>query len=232
MISIIIPILNNKREYLQQSLNSIFGQTYNDYEIIYVNNGSSNEDTLLFLKEIRDLKNIIIINTKDKNNSELLNLGINSSTGEYITIFDGNDIMYPQKLKKQLDYIISNDVDLVGTFMKSYINEGNNIWRATNNIISQPEIITSDIVKKSTTFVNYYTIFFKKSSVVKVGLFNETLSNGLPEDFELYIRMLKNNMKIHNIQDSLLYNRVLNTQMFKRNRNVHDFLEKLRCELI
>ena len=102
-VSIIIPFYNNV-DWLNEAVDSVMKQTYKDYEIIVVNDGSK-EDITLFLE-----KNPEIIYFYQKNNGagSARNKGIDVARGKYIAFLDSDDVWLPQKLEKQVDYMENN----------------------------------------------------------------------------------------------------------------------------
>ena len=89
-ISVIIPVYNTNPEFLQKAINSVLNQTYKNIEVIIVNDGSTDNNTLNFLKTL-DNKNINIINQENKGLGGARNTGINSATGDYIGFLDADD---------------------------------------------------------------------------------------------------------------------------------------------
>ncbi|WP_019908928.1 glycosyltransferase family 2 protein [Paenibacillus sp. HW567] len=106
LVSIIIPCYN-QGEYLQECIDSIDRQTYKEYEIIIINDGSTEIATLDFLRKIeRDRKDIKLINQNNSGVSSARNKGIENSNGHYILPLDGDDMIaetYIEKCVKVLD---------------------------------------------------------------------------------------------------------------------------------
>ena len=231
-VSILIPCFNTPKAWLTQCLNSVFGQVYSNYEIVIVNDKSTNEDTLQFLKEIKDIKNVVIVNNKENVGiGTSLNNGLKSCSNELVFRLDSDDIAYPQRLQKQLEYLEANpNVNLIGTGLKYYVNQGNNLWCASNDVVIHPPVITKDVAKNSNWFVNHPTVLYKKSEILSIGGYREDL-RGLPEDFDLWLRMIKNGMILHNMQESLLYLRINPKSLSNTNKHVFEFCKKLRDEL-
>ena len=89
-ISVIIPVYNVEPFYIQEAINSVLKQSYENIEIIIVNDGSENEETLKYLSTINNPK-IKIINEEHKCVGGARNVGIENSTGEYIGFLDADD---------------------------------------------------------------------------------------------------------------------------------------------
>lgn len=105
LISVIIPFYKNSK-WLSEALESVYEQTYKNFEIILVNDGSK-EDINQIIDKF-SAKMIYIY----KNNSgpgETRNIGIETANGDYIAFLDSDDIWLPNKLRDQLDFMLKND---------------------------------------------------------------------------------------------------------------------------
>lgn len=100
--SIIIPIYN-KAEYVTDTLNSVLNQSYKNYEILIVNDGSTDE-SLNILKKFND-PNITIINQENQGVSVARNNGIKNAKGDYIAFMDADDYWYPNHLSSIMESI-------------------------------------------------------------------------------------------------------------------------------
>lgn len=110
-ISVIIPVYNTNPEFLQKAINSVLNQTYKNIEVIIVNDGSTDNNTLDFLKTL-DNKNINIINQENKGLGGARNTGINSATGDYIGFLDADDWLDKNFYKVLLNLCENNDADI------------------------------------------------------------------------------------------------------------------------
>lgn len=203
MISILIPVYNTKSEYLNECLDSIFKQTYNQYEIIIINNGSNNEDTINYLNKINQNNLIKIYNCHrengKKNLSIALNYGLTKCSFEYVARMDSDDIMLPNRLEKQVNHMIENPyIDILGTQMQNMFGD-----KYKTNL---PLEVPNDFYKISTHFINHPTVMFKKNKVCSLGGYKE-FPDHIPEDFILWTKALKNNLLIYNLPDVLVYYR-------------------------
>lgn len=128
-LSIIIPNYNNEK-YIESCINSIYNQSFKDYEIIVVDDGS-NDASIKIIEEITKKKrNIILIKQYNQNAAIARNRGIELAKGEYVLFLDGDDYLYDKdsllymirKIKNN-DLLMSNykRVSENGTFLKNYI---------------------------------------------------------------------------------------------------------------
>ena len=96
-ISVIIPVYNTG-EILVETINSVLEQTFKDFELIIVNDGSTDRDTLQILSDLSD-ERIKVIHKVNGGVVSARNLGLENAQGEYIAFLDHDDIFLPQKLE-------------------------------------------------------------------------------------------------------------------------------------
>ena len=114
--SVIIPVYNAER-FIEKSYNSIINQQIDDFEIIYVNNNSI-DNTQLEIDRIstKDAR-VTSFFQKKQGTSFARNLGISKASGDYVYIFDVDDEIYPNALKKMLE-VLDNDKNMDAVFGK------------------------------------------------------------------------------------------------------------------
>ena len=189
-VSVIIPIYN-RAHLVGRSIQSVLNQTYKDFEIIVVDDGSTDntEDTIReFQKKDKRIK--YIRRKKNKGSSAARNTGIKAAGGEYIAFQDSDDEWLPEKLKKQIDVFknISSEVGIIYSDM----------WRIVGNkkkYFYSPEIMSEDkiIYEQSLDYrvanIGIQTALLKKKIFNKVGMFDEEFHRFI--DLEFFIRLSK-----------------------------------------
>jgi glycosyltransferase involved in cell wall biosynthesis len=194
MISILIPIYNTPIRFLNECFDSIENQTFKEYEVIIVNDGS-NKETSDFLSTLNNRYQIF---HKDKSGiSEALNFGIERCNYNIVARMDGDDIMLPNRLQKQYQYLKENDIDILGSQME--------LFGMQNGITKHTLEIPRDIMVRSDWFMNHPTIMFKKDLIVNLGGYNSDF-DGL-EDLELWCRALWKRYTLKNLPDILVKHR-------------------------
>lgn len=112
IVSIILPVYNSIK-YIRSAIESVIGQTYQNYELIIIDD-ESNDGTELICKEYaKEFNNIKYIRKKNGGVSSARNLGIDEARGEYISFLDHDDEYAPNYLKNLLDLIIKKKLDIV-----------------------------------------------------------------------------------------------------------------------
>ena len=100
----------NQKSFLKEAIDSILNQTYSNYEIIIADDASTDGSIELIKKYVEKYPKIIkpIYNKKNNGHTKNLNRALFASKGKYIAIFDGDDLMLPDKLKLQTEFMENN----------------------------------------------------------------------------------------------------------------------------
>lgn len=108
LISVLIPVYNQAK-YLKDALDSVINQTYKNLEIIISDDSSADgSDKIIQQYAANDERIIVLRNTVNKGLCANFNQVFDAATGEYVAFFSGDDIMYPEKLEKQLKVLIDH----------------------------------------------------------------------------------------------------------------------------
>jgi len=193
--------------FLKEALLSIRNQTRRPGEIILMIDGgisSALEQVIDHFKRINPglLKTFGIPSSAGLGNA--LKLGLNHCQHEIVARMDSDDIAVPSRFAKQFEFLKNNhDIAIVG----SNIEEFNNLPGDLKRYKIMPENET-EIVRyaKYRNPLNHPTIMFRKDAVISSGSYNGDFE--LFEDYSLFIRMLVQGHKFHNIQENLLYFRI------------------------
>lgn len=112
MITVILPVYN-VADYLKECLDSLLAQTYMDFELVVVNDGST-DNSLEIIKEYKDkFERIIVISQKNKGLSEARNAGYSSIKGKYTYFLDSDDLILPQTFENLVNLAEKNQLDLI-----------------------------------------------------------------------------------------------------------------------
>jgi teichuronic acid biosynthesis glycosyltransferase TuaG len=187
-IAVIMPAYN-AATYIDESIISVINQTYENWELLIVDDGSTDDTKKIVSKYLYD-KRIKYIYQKNVGQASARNNGINKTDADYIAFLDSDDTWEREKLAKQLQYFEYNNIDLV--YGASYIINSNG-----DRQISQmkPEVGVYSgqfLVNKlilGTFFIPILTVMVKKNVLLNAGLFNESKSIKNAEDFDLWLRI-------------------------------------------
>lgn len=179
MFSVIIP-LYNKELSVKNTIKSVLNQTYGNFEIIIVNDGST-DGSLKVVQSIEDAR-IRIIDKPNGGVSSARNRGIEEAKYEWIAFLDGDDIWKESHLDTLQSLIKQFPEDKV--FCTSYIRSNQVMPANTEGSIS---IIADYFQEAHTLFFWTSVACIQRSVLQKVGVFNENLNRG--EDLELWTRI-------------------------------------------
>ena len=167
----------NAATYIDESIISVINQTYENWELLIVDDGSTDDTKKIVSKYLYDNR-IKYIYQKNVGQASARNNGINKTDADYIAFLDSDDTWEREKLAKQLQYFEYNNIDLV--YGASYIINSNG-----DRQISQmkPEVGVYSgqfLVNKlilGTFFIPILTVMVKKNVLLNAGLFNESQVN-------------------------------------------------------
>jgi glycosyltransferase involved in cell wall biosynthesis len=186
-VSIILPTYN--RAYLiGRAIQSILNQTYQDFEIIIIDDGSK-DDTEKIIRGFKEKDNRIKYISFDANKGAAAarNAGIKMSKGEYITFQDSDDEWVIDKLEKQMKVIETSSENIVVYCGFWRIDGDEKIYIPDINILNREGNINKELLKGN--FVGTPSILLPKKNLEKVGMFDENLSR--LQDWDLAIRLSK-----------------------------------------
>lgn len=187
LVSVIVPAYNVEK-YITETIDSVIGQTYTNLEIIIVNDGSSDSTPeILNLYAKRD-KRINIIQQENKGLSGARNAGLQAATGEYLCIFDADDIMVPSKIEQQVNFLeMNHDIDIVYSNLTHFFD-----GKETEYVLSMKKVSRSPYRELlEGNFINPNTILMRKDVFLTCGKFDESLRSA--EDWDYFLRVARNN---------------------------------------
>lgn len=210
-VSVIIPTYNNAK-YIDKSINSVLSQTYKDFEIIIVDDGSS-DNTKEVLKQYNG--KIKYYYQENKGVSFARNKGIRESSGEYIAFLDSDDVWFPNKIEIQI-LILEKDekVGLVCSLVTTIDNGGKPLG------IIKPSKLPGESFGEFFFLGSSYpsTYLIRKRCFDEVGLFDEKIA--ILEDLDICLRIaLKFKIKIES--EPLVYYRIHSQNSWKNEIKVY-----------
>ena len=209
-VSVIIPVYNVKPEYIQEAIESVLNQTYKNIEIIVVNDGSTNNETLEYLQTL-DTEKIKLINQENSGVSHARNQGIEIAQGEYISFIDSDDWVDTNYFEKLYDAITRHDADIACSTIirKRPRHQKYRVHYTKEKVYSflQEKIDVCNIPKCCYTCSKLY-----KTTLVKNYRFTEGVYF---EDVLWLPQILKDSYKLVTVPDTNYYYRVNNNSIVK-----------------
>ena len=168
LASVVIPTYN-KVSFIEQTVKSVLNQTYSNLEILLIDNGST-DGTQSILKQLQlDHNNIRFIQTpKNLGPSGARNLGIQESVGGYVFFLDGDDLMFPTKIEKQIAFMEMNRH--VGISLTSYL--------ISDELVGNPRLISfrnMDHLLKGWFSMKGFGGSVESTGCIRVSFLNQTL---------------------------------------------------------
>jgi glycosyltransferase involved in cell wall biosynthesis len=206
LISVIIPAYNIA-PYIGETLSSVFAQTFADYEVIVINDGSP--DTVELERALSGFRDRIhYLKQENLGASAARNAGLQAARGEFIAFLDGDDLWLPNYLDEQIKFIREHDCDLVcadasmfgetapagKTYMEWLMETAPPIGRVSfRELISgQRCLITSGVIAR-------------RKLIVEAGLFDEALKTA--QDYDLWLRLARSRARLMYQRAPLLHYR-------------------------
>ena len=201
LISIVIPLYNKER-FIKETLDSVFNQSFTDYEIIIVNDGST--DSSVFIVNAIEDQRITVLSNQNKGVSHARNFGISKANSDLIALLDGDDLWEPNHLENLYNlYEKFPDCGLYATaYNKKYFN-GEKIKASYNGLAKEYFGIIEDYFSASIKDGIAWTsaVLIPMKTFRKVGVFDEEMRSG--QDTDLWIRIaLKDSVAFSSIASS------------------------------
>ncbi len=195
-ICVVMPVYNGGK-YLREAIDSILAQSYDNFEFIIIDDGST-DNTWMILNDYDDVRIQLVRNEENIGMAGSLNKGLALARGEFIARMDADDVSLPERLEKQVRFLNSNPhIGAVGSFAYKI--------DASGRIIGETRPPTDPyLVEWGLCFDNYLchpTFMFRKSTFTQVGGYSEKKWHS--EDYDLWSRMV-GITRISNLPDRLL----------------------------
>lgn len=190
-----MALYNTPYNYLKDTVKSILNQTFNDFELIIIDDASSLEYKAFF-EEFNDDRIKYFKLEKNSGPGHARNVGIKKAAGEYIAITDSDDIYLPQRFEVQVKFLEENsDISLIGCSFK-YSNR-----KKLSFVPLEYKDIKTYMLFNSP--LNNSTIMFRKKEFAQKNLYYIEDIN-FAEDYELWINAMFADVKMANLEDFLM----------------------------
>lgn len=188
LVSIIMPAYNS-RSYIAQSIESVINQTYKDWELIVVDDGSTDDTSKVVAYYCQQEPRIKYIYQNNGRQGKARNKGIAYSTGSYIAFLDSDDLWLPSKLAIQVQVLNSSNADLV--FCDSYIffdklSGNDSVMNVERGYISGVEGIKKFLIANR---IPILTVICKREAIISVDGFSEKGEIQNAEDYHLWLKL-------------------------------------------
>lgn len=221
IISVVMPVYNGEK-YLREAIDSILNQTYNNFEFIILNDGSTDKTEEIILS-YDDTRIVYVKNEENLQIVKTLNKGVSLAKGKYIARMDADDVSQPDRFKKQIQFMEHNpDVGVCGTWVKTFGDIETN-WDYPTEY---KELYISLMFY---TPIAHSTVFIRKDILKK---YSYKQSYNKAEDYKIWVDISKK-IKIVNIPFYLLRYRLHSSQTgVVNNQHQMNITNKIRKEVL
>ena len=204
LVSVIIPAYKVAR-FISATLDSVLSQTFTNYEIIVINDGSP--DTEELQQELAPYSHLITYITQSNQGAGAArNAGIRAARGEFVAFLDGDDLWLPEFLQQQIDLITAgNGIDLV--YADAINLHDGKLCRISNMEVNPSRgSVTTEALITAECCVITSSVVARRSLILEVGLFDENFPNS--QDFDLWLRLAKHGARISYRKKVLVQRRI------------------------
>ena len=194
LVSVIVGV-NRDDGTLLQSIKSILNQTYSHFELIIINDGSS-EKVKIVIEEIID-ERIVLINSTKIGLTPALNIALKESKGKYIARHDAGDFSLKDRFFEQIEFLEKNTtVSMCGTWIKETSSSGVDL-----GITSFP--VSDSEIKNNILYQNVFchgSIMAKKDDIIQLNGYREEFKHS--QDYDLWLRLIES-FEVANLEKPL-----------------------------
>lgn len=195
-VTVLMAVYNGEK-YLREAVESIFNQTFKNFEFLIIDDGST-DGSLEILKLYKDPRICIVKNETNLGLIKSLNGGLKIAKSEYIARMDADDISLPQRLEKQVAFMDAHpEIGVCGTWLEAFENGETSVWTLP---LQHDNIFTGMLFQCS---LYHPTVIIRKDTIFALNAFyNEEFIH--TEDYEYWARLGLSGVKFANIDKVLL----------------------------
>lgn len=203
LVSVIIPCYN-QGSYINDAINSVLNSDYNDFEIIVVNDGSTDSNTNRIIDSITNQK-IKVIKTRNQGLSEARNTGIRASSGKYILPLDADDKISSSYISEAVNILDKNDsIKVISSEVRLFGTKRGRLKVmdfSLENLICQNTMVCSS--------------FFRKKDFELTNGYNPNMKYGF-EDWDFWLSLLENGGDVYRLPSEHVYYRIKRRSMITK----------------
>jgi len=212
-VSVIIPTYNC-RAYIQDSLNSVLNQSFVDYEIIIIDDGSG-DDTRETIGPYLKNEKIHYFYQKNKGLPGARNEGIRKARGNYILCLDADDELAPDAMQKLVESAKNNNSQWVISDIFRVENKFSIIQRA---VLPSKNPLMDVLTQKA----HFRSCFYSKKALQNIGMYDERQK--YYEDWELYVRLIETQVPYSYVSQPLYFYKIRKSSITKQSKLKRNFL--------
>jgi len=190
---------------LHACMRSILQQDFANFEVLIIDDHNNHQSLTRLLRWQREDSRIKILPNLGRGLVDALNTGLHQARGEFVARMDGDDIMQPDRLSRQLAALVSDSaLDLIASrvvgFSHSGLRNGYRTYLEWQNSLLSHEQICEHMYVEST--LAHPSVVFRRWSVLRLGGYR---NGDFPEDYDLWLRMMQNGSRFAKLPQYLLF---------------------------
>ncbi|MBA7643492.1 Undecaprenyl-phosphate 4-deoxy-4-formamido-L-arabinose transferase [subsurface metagenome] len=175
----------NAENFIEEAIESILHQSYEEFEYVLVNDGSTDNTLSILKRYVSKDKQIVLIEKKNTGLTDSLNVGFGQAKGEWIARLDADDVAMPERLSNQLNFVQDNDgVVLLGG---GCIEVDKNGTATKKHVYPQEQKALMNRLENGKAFFPHSSAFFNKARVMELGGYNPKFTRS--QDRDLWLRI-------------------------------------------
>lgn len=219
-VSVIIPCYN-QGQYVTEAIDSVRQQTYKYWEIIVVNDGSTDEYTNELLRKL-EIPGVKVIHTSNQGLPATRNNGIAQAKGDYLLPLDADDKIAPTYLEKAMDIFQRNEQVKLVYCRGRYFGARTDLVPYNTDQFSLRDLLLYNFI--------FCSAFFRKADFESTGGYSVNMRGGW-EDWDFWIRLLKDGGDVYQIPEELFFYRVKASSMIEDVKQNDSLQQKLGIQL-
>jgi len=217
-ITVLMAVYNGSR-YLKASIKSILNQTFQDFELIIINDCST-DDSLEIMRSFDDDRITVHSNTENLGQTESLNKGLNLAQGKYIARIDADDLAFPKWLEQQHAFIQKHSEYRVVSTRAAVIDGHNRIIKILKTPLTSDNIILRCLTASP---INHVGSLMHTQTILDYGGYDERFT--VPADYDLWSRLIRRGYKLGCTNDVSIAIRFHEHSLSKKERGERDISE-------
>ncbi len=204
LVSILMPVRNEER-FLPAALRSLAVQTLTDWELVVVDDGSTDATPAILAKAARHDSRIRVLGTPERGLVPALNAGLAVCRASLVARMDGDDVSHPRRLASQAAFLASEPgIGLVASAFRHFPRTGLRVgmlaYESWQNTLTSHEAVVADLFVES-PFV-HPSVMFRRDAVLAVGGYRDL---GWAEDYDLWLRLAGAGVRFARLHEELFF---------------------------
>lgn len=196
-LSVIMGVYNTPHEYIEKAIESILNQSYREFEFVICNDGCTDDTFEYIQSKYHDERIVWIQNDRNRGLAYTLNNCLRHSKGKYIARMDADDFSRSDRFEKQINVLLNNsEIGVVNCNVKVFDDGGIYGERfAAENLSFHDFLFSNPIIHPA--------VMISREAIDQVGGYRDIKITVRNEDYDMFLRMIANNIKMYTIQEFL-----------------------------